>query len=168
MFATLSAKKCVWHSISTDCWRCILAVWNPLDSIQTIWVYRFVFQILFHCHDLNLKLSVYDPLYLQQQHNPIFHKLCMFLLINFLSSPFNSLASKIRYEITEGNYRGAFAVKNETGAIYVAGPLDYETRKEVSGCFCFHWLPSSRLFSASNESLSRLASNVSRLHLAFI
>ena len=40
-------------------------------------------------------------------------------------------ASKIRYEITEGNYRGAFAVKNETGAIYVAGPLDYETRKEV-------------------------------------
>lgn len=42
------------------------------------------------------------------------------------------LASKIRYEITRGNMGGAFAVKNETGAIYVAGPLDYETRKEVS------------------------------------
>lgn len=40
-------------------------------------------------------------------------------------------ASKIRYEITRGNQGGAFAVKNETGAIYVAGPLDYETRKEV-------------------------------------
>lgn len=41
-------------------------------------------------------------------------------------------ASKIRYEITRGNTGGAFAVKNETGAIYVAGPLDYELRKEVS------------------------------------
>lgn len=41
-------------------------------------------------------------------------------------------ASRIRYEITQGNIGGAFAVKNETGAIYVAGPLDYETRKEVS------------------------------------
>ncbi|XP_015784984.1 neural-cadherin [Tetranychus urticae] len=39
-------------------------------------------------------------------------------------------SSKIRYEITRGNTGGAFAVKNETGAIYVAGPLDYETRKE--------------------------------------
>ncbi|CAG2162865.1 unnamed protein product, partial [Oppiella nova] len=39
-------------------------------------------------------------------------------------------SSKIRYEITRGNQGGAFAVKNETGAIYVAGPLDYETRKE--------------------------------------
>lgn len=41
-------------------------------------------------------------------------------------------SSKIRYEITRGNIGGAFAVKNETGAIYVAGPLDYENRKEVS------------------------------------
>lgn len=44
---------------------------------------------------------------------------------------FLSAASRIRYEITQGNIGGAFAVKNETGAIYVAGPLDYETRKEV-------------------------------------
>ncbi|GFY63379.1 neural-cadherin [Trichonephila inaurata madagascariensis] len=39
-------------------------------------------------------------------------------------------SSRIRYEITQGNMGGAFAVKNETGAIYVAGPLDYESRKE--------------------------------------
>ncbi|XP_035701024.1 neural-cadherin isoform X3 [Folsomia candida] len=38
-------------------------------------------------------------------------------------------SSRIRYEITKGNTGGAFAVKNMTGAIYVAGPLDYETRK---------------------------------------
>ncbi|QQP57284.1 Uncharacterized protein FKW44_002211 [Caligus rogercresseyi] len=38
-------------------------------------------------------------------------------------------SSRIRYEITRGNFGGAFAVKNMTGAIYVAGPLDYETRK---------------------------------------
>lgn len=41
------------------------------------------------------------------------------------------LASRIRYEITRGNFGGAFAVKNMTGAIYVAGPLDYESRKRV-------------------------------------
>ncbi|XP_067135660.1 neural-cadherin-like isoform X2 [Centruroides vittatus] len=41
-------------------------------------------------------------------------------------------SSRIRYEITQGNIGGAFAVKNETGAIYVAGPLDYETRKEYN------------------------------------
>ncbi|XP_037558353.1 neural-cadherin isoform X4 [Dermacentor silvarum] len=41
-------------------------------------------------------------------------------------------SSRIRYEITQGNIGGAFAVKNETGAIYVAGPLDYETRKEFN------------------------------------
>ncbi|KAG1685476.1 Neural-cadherin [Nymphon striatum] len=40
-------------------------------------------------------------------------------------------SSRIRYEITRGNTGGAFAVKNETGAIYVASPLDYETRKET-------------------------------------
>ncbi|XP_063984429.1 neural-cadherin isoform X1 [Diachasmimorpha longicaudata] len=38
-------------------------------------------------------------------------------------------SSRIRYEITSGNLGGAFAVKNMTGAIYVAGALDYETRK---------------------------------------
>ncbi|KAJ6649146.1 Neural-cadherin [Pseudolycoriella hygida] len=38
-------------------------------------------------------------------------------------------SSRIRYEITSGNIGGAFAVKNMTGAIYVAGALDYETRK---------------------------------------
>lgn len=43
-------------------------------------------------------------------------------------------ASRIRYEITSGNIGGAFAVKNMTGAIYVAGALDYETRKRVSKC----------------------------------
>ncbi|XP_064213001.1 neural-cadherin isoform X11 [Tribolium castaneum] len=41
-------------------------------------------------------------------------------------------SSRIRYEITSGNIGGAFAVKNMTGAIYVAGALDYETRKRVT------------------------------------
>lgn len=42
-------------------------------------------------------------------------------------------SSKLRYEIVKGNIGGgAFAVNNETGSIYVAGPLDYELRKEVS------------------------------------
>lgn len=45
---------------------------------------------------------------------------------------FSQIASRIRYEITSGNIGGAFAVKNMTGAIYVAGALDYETRKRVS------------------------------------
>jgi Cadherin domain len=45
---------------------------------------------------------------------------------------FQFSASRIRYEITSGNIGGAFAVKNMTGAIYVAGALDYETRKRVS------------------------------------
>ena len=44
-------------------------------------------------------------------------------------------ASRIRYEITRGNFGGAFAVKNMTGAIYVAGPLDYETRRRVRELF---------------------------------
>lgn len=47
-------------------------------------------------------------------------------------------ASRIRYEITSGNIGGAFAVKNMTGAIYVAGALDYETRKRVS-IFAYYW-----------------------------
>lgn len=53
---------------------------------------------------------------------------CLYLLCAFCVS-----ASRIRYEITSGNIGGAFAVKNMTGAIYVAGALDYETRKRVSG-----------------------------------
>lgn len=52
-------------------------------------------------------------------------KFTLFLFSNFA-------ASRIRYEITSGNIGGAFAVKNMTGAIYVAGALDYETRKRVS------------------------------------
>ena len=56
-------------------------------------------------------------------------------------------SSKIRYEITRGNTGGAFAVKNETGAIYVAGPLDYENRKEVSALSS----------SSSSSSLDHLA-----------
>ena len=52
-------------------------------------------------------------------------KLHFFHCINFP-------ASRIRYEITRGNFGGAFAVKNMTGAIFVAGPLDYETRRRVS------------------------------------
>ena len=52
-------------------------------------------------------------------------KMELFYCINFP-------ASRIRYEITRGNFGGAFAVKNMTGAIFVAGPLDYETRRRVS------------------------------------
>lgn len=45
----------------------------------------------------------------------------------------NDESSKLRYEIVKGNIGGgAFAVNPETGSIYVAGPLDYELRKEVS------------------------------------
>lgn len=50
-------------------------------------------------------------------------------------------ASRIRYEITKGNAGGAFAVKNMTGAIYVAGTLDYETMKRVSLNFEFSLRP---------------------------
>ncbi|KQS61959.1 LOW QUALITY PROTEIN: uncharacterized protein Dere_GG21728 [Drosophila erecta] len=38
-------------------------------------------------------------------------------------------SSRIRYEITSGNIGGALRGKNMTGAIYVAGALDYETRR---------------------------------------
>lgn len=51
--------------------------------------------------------------------------------------PSSVTASRIRYEITSGNIGGAFAVKNMTGAIYVAGALDYETRKRVSGRYIY-------------------------------
>ncbi|GFQ72430.1 hypothetical protein TNCT_364462 [Trichonephila clavata] len=54
-------------------------------------------------------------------------QLCLIIILCI-----DSAASRIRYEITAGNIGGAFAVKNETGAIYVASPLDYETRKFVS------------------------------------
>lgn len=55
-------------------------------------------------------------------------------MLNLFSLSFlpSHAASRIRYEITSGNIGGAFAVKNMTGAIYVAGALDYETRKRVS------------------------------------
>lgn len=63
----------------------------------------------------------------------------LFFRTYFISIPswytcvnFDVSASKIRYEITRGNLGGAFAVKNTTGAIYVARPLDYERRKRVS------------------------------------
>nr|CAD7597146.1 unnamed protein product [Timema genevievae] len=38
--------------------------------------------------------------------------------------------SFIRYKITGGNLEDVFAVKETTGAIFVSGPLDYETRKK--------------------------------------
>uniref|UniRef100_T1GQT6 Cadherin domain-containing protein n=1 Tax=Megaselia scalaris TaxID=36166 RepID=T1GQT6_MEGSC len=34
----------------------------------------------------------------------------------------------IRYKITSGNVGDVFGVRNTTGAIYIASPLDYETR----------------------------------------
>ena len=70
-------------------------------------VYRKIFHLNFH----NIPLNNLTRISLQQFH-----------LIT---------ASRIRYEITRGNFGGAFAVKNMTGAIYVAGPLDYETRRRV-------------------------------------
>nr|CAD7400328.1 unnamed protein product [Timema poppensis] len=42
-----------------------------------------------------------------------------------------SSASTIRYKITGGNFGDVFNVKETTGAIFVSGPLDYETRKKV-------------------------------------
>lgn len=44
-------------------------------------------------------------------------------------------ATNIRYQITGGNIGNAFAVQNTTGVIYVASPLDYETRPKVSQHF---------------------------------
>nr|CAD7425765.1 unnamed protein product [Timema monikensis] len=41
-----------------------------------------------------------------------------------------SSASTIRYKITGGNFGEVFNVKETTGAIFVSGPLDYETRKK--------------------------------------
>ena len=70
-----------------------------------------------------------DPL---PTKKPRFNVLCA---IKIKICIFFFLASRIRYEITRGNFGGAFAVKNMTGAIYVAGPLDYEQRKRVSTFF---------------------------------
>jgi hypothetical protein len=64
--------------------------------------------------------------FIQQQ------KKLKFMLTQFFRFSLSFAASRIRYEITSGNIGGAFAVKNMTGAIYVAGALDYETRKRVS------------------------------------
>ena len=84
-------------------------------------------------------------------------------------------SSRIRYEITRGNFGGAFAVKNMTGAIYVAGQLDYETRKRVSYNFTrknlpyfltsqfhekkFKKSPKSFTLSISREKLSKFTKN---------
>nr|CAD7403376.1 unnamed protein product [Timema cristinae] len=48
---------------------------------------------------------------------------------NMDTIPFVS-ASPILYDITSGNTGGVFAVEETTGAIYVDGPLDYETKKK--------------------------------------
>lgn len=40
-------------------------------------------------------------------------------------------ASNFRYEITGGNIGGAFGIRNRTGDIFVAGSLDYETKRKV-------------------------------------
>jgi len=58
-------------------------------------------------------------------------RVASYAFIKSLIIPLSVAASRIRYEITSGNIGGAFAVKNMTGAIYVAGALDYETRKRV-------------------------------------
>lgn len=70
----------------------------------------------------------------------------------------NITASRIRYEITNGNIGGAFAVKNMTGAIYVAGPLDYETRKRVSyySYFSQHYLINQAELSATSSKIINL------------
>nr|CAD7261698.1 unnamed protein product [Timema shepardi] len=39
--------------------------------------------------------------------------------------------SSVRYKITGGNLEDVFDIKETTGAIFVSGPLDYETRKKV-------------------------------------
>ncbi|CAG9826142.1 unnamed protein product [Diabrotica balteata] len=59
-------------------------------------------------------------------------------------------ASRIRYEITSGNIGGAFAVKNMTGAIYVAGALDYETRKRDVNARCPNI---TRIYTLSEKSV---------------
>ncbi|KAI9578629.1 hypothetical protein GQX74_009203 [Glossina fuscipes] len=40
--------------------------------------------------------------------------------------------TSIRYAITGGNVGNAFGVHNTTGTIYVASPLDYETRPRIN------------------------------------
>nr|CAD7430771.1 unnamed protein product [Timema monikensis] len=40
--------------------------------------------------------------------------------------------SSISYKITGGNLEDVFNVKETTGAIFVSGPLDYETRKKLT------------------------------------
>jgi len=39
-------------------------------------------------------------------------------------------SSRLRYEVTRGNFGGAFSVGKTTGAISVTGPIDYETHRK--------------------------------------
>nr|CAD7408079.1 unnamed protein product [Timema poppensis] len=43
---------------------------------------------------------------------------------------YNWYKSSVRYKIIGGNLEDVFNVKETTGAIFVSGPLDYETRKK--------------------------------------
>lgn len=65
-------------------------------------------------------------------YNNFHHHFCYYICHWWSLAFWMRAASRIRYEITSGNIGGAFAVKNMTGAIYVAGALDYETRRRVS------------------------------------
>nr|CAD7443595.1 unnamed protein product [Timema bartmani] len=53
-------------------------------------------------------------------------------------------SSTIRYKITGGNFGDVFDVKETTGAIFVSGPLDYETRKKVGAFLRFYTPPLSK------------------------
>ena len=60
----------------------------------------------------------------------------VFLSISYVVLTCLNSASRLRYEITSGNFGGAFSVDKTTGAIKVARPLDYETRQNVSWSHC--------------------------------
>jgi hypothetical protein len=65
-------------------------------------------------------------------------KSLLFKLLNCFSTILNLFfsfsASNIRYKITSGNIGNVFGVHNSTGAIYIAGELDYEKLKKVILC----------------------------------
>lgn len=83
-------------------------------------------------------MKIFKKRFIYYEH--FFYKQKKLILLFFIT------ASRIRYEITSGNIGGAFAVKNMTGAIYVAGALDYETRKRVSFFFVLVLLPFINIF----------------------